>query len=173
MHLTRSCWKMWQCILTKKPFANVYRLKVFTEFCKKAAGNPSNGQARKEPIYLSGKVDCRGNTVTSAWIDPVKKVVVCCQHSLGNVVVYQKGSAAWCNSKLPFFHFWLLTVDFDQIGRASKLDFAIWYHMIIRGDVQNKKRDFLGIFPKCRTPPFLLENRVFPKKYCLFCTLGP
>ena len=33
----------------------------------------------------------------------------------------------------------------------------------IKGDIQNKKRDFLGIFPKCRTPP-LLGTPVFKKK---------
>ena len=36
----------------------------------------------------------------------------------------------------------------------------------IRGDIQNQKRDFLGIFPKCRPPPFW--EPVFSKKQILF-----
>ena len=43
-------------------------------------------------------------------------------------------------------------------------------------DATQKKRDFLGIFPKCRTPrppPPLLETPVSKKNYGLFFILGP
>ena len=43
-----------------------------------------------------------------------------------------------------------------------------------KGRHPKKKRDFLGIFPKCRTPPSPpFGNPCFPKKKCgLFCILG-
>ena len=45
----------------------------------------------------------------------------------------------------------------------------------LRDAVQKKRRDFLGIFPKCRTPPPpppLLGTPVSKKKKGLFCILG-
>ena len=51
---------------------------VRDNICKKVAGLPSNGKGLKVPIYLSGKADCKSNTDTNAWMDPVKKADVCC-----------------------------------------------------------------------------------------------
>ena len=47
--------------------------------------------------------------------------------------------------------------------------------MMIRDALKKKLRDYLGIFPKWRTPPSPpFGNPLFEeKKYRLFCILGP
>ena len=46
--------------------------------------------------------------------------------------------------------------------------------IIIREPVRKKIRDFLGVFPKCRTPPAPFLEGLRPKKIKgLFCVLGP
>ena len=51
----------------------------------------------------------------------------------------------------------------------------IFHSGLLRDAPKKKKRDFLGIFPKCRPPPPLppFWEPLFPKKKCgLFCILG-
>ena len=46
-----------------------------------------------------------------------------------------------------------------------------WNEIPVREALKKKLRDYMGIFPKRRTPPFW-EPLVQKKKLCLFCILG-
>ena len=70
---------------------------VRKNICSKVAGIPNNGKGLKVPIYLSGKADCKSNTDTNAWMDPVKKADVCCASVMFYGVVGCVKGSAYCN----------------------------------------------------------------------------
>ena len=67
---------------------------------------------------------------------------------------------------------WIYFVVIIKHQRCTYDQLKCTNHRIKEG---KKRRDFLGIFPKCRTPPPPpLLGTLFPKKkYGLFCILGP
>ena len=80
-------------------FPKLTRDFVTQNICGKVADKiPSNGQGLRVPIYLSGKADCKSNTDTNAWMDPVKKADVCCAAvPFQGVFGCQRGVDEWCN----------------------------------------------------------------------------
>merc|ERR1712055_22731 len=78
-------------------FPKLTRDFVTKNICPKV-NVPSNGQGLRVPIYLSGKPDCKGNTETNHWMDPVKKGDVCCAAlPFYGVIGCQRGSDKYCN----------------------------------------------------------------------------
>ena len=78
-------------------FPNLTRDFVTKNICPKVE-IPPNGQGLRVALYLSGKADCKSNSDTNAWMDPLKMGDVCCAAlPLYGVFGCQSGSDEWCD----------------------------------------------------------------------------
>ena len=67
----------------------------------------------------------------------------------------------------------LVCIPIREGVRRRKTFFPLQNMTKCYGTPSKKKRDYLGIFPKCRPPPPFGNPCFQKKKYGLFCILGP